>query len=70
MKFEIAVFNEIVRDTVRSGEDYIGFIPLKYESMILHELYATSMDDAIKRSEAKWPSDAGYVIESLRSLND
>ena len=70
MKYEVAVFNEIVRDTIRSGEEYKGFIPLKYESMILHELYATSMDDAIKRSEIRWPSDAGYVIESLRSLND
>ena len=70
MKFEIAVFNEIVRDTVRSGEDYKGFIPLKYENMILHELYATSMDDAIKRSEAKWPPDSGYVIDTLRSLSD
>ena len=58
MKYEVAVYNEIVRDVIRSGEDYIGFVPLKYESMILHELYATSMDDA------------GYVIESLRSIEN
>jgi len=70
MKYEVAVYNEIVRDVIRSGEDYIGFVPLKYESMILHELAAPSIEEAIKRAESKWPSDAGYVIESLRSIEN
>ena len=68
MKYEVAVFNKKVRDTIRSGDEYIGFVPLKYENVILHEIYATTIAEATKRAETKWPSHSGYVIEALRFI--
>ena len=62
--FEIAVFNQAVRDKLKVGERHRE---LKDDWADTHyvEIGAQDADDAKRKAMAKFPEDKGFVIEAV-----
>lgn len=62
--FEIAVYNQTVREKIKSGERHRE---LKDEWADIHyvEVEAENIDSARRKAEGKFPKDRGFVIEDV-----
>ena len=62
--FEIAVFNQAVRDKLKAGESHRE---LKDDWADTHsvEIKAQDADDARRKALAKFPEDRGFVITAV-----
>ncbi len=62
--FEIAVFNQTVRDRLRTGESHRD---LKDEWADTHyvEIKAADEEDARRKAAAKFPKNQGFVVTAV-----
>lgn len=63
-QFEIAVYNQEVRDRVRNGERHRDLLDEWADTHYI-ELTADNKSQAWAVANRKYPSNRGYVIESI-----
>tara|TARA_R100001377_G_C3155449_1_gene97827 strand:+ start:501 stop:734 length:234 start_codon:yes stop_codon:yes gene_type:complete len=66
MIYEIGIYNQLVRDCLRRGDDWTGFISVSFEEVIYFERQGKSLKDMKLRAEEEWPKRAGFVIDYIK----
>tara|TARA_R110000824_G_scaffold177562_1_gene357010 strand:+ start:334 stop:555 length:222 start_codon:yes stop_codon:yes gene_type:complete len=70
--FEVGVFNQTVRNYVRSGEaipDHVHVSP-EFADVLYFERWADSADDAKIRIAREYPATLGYVVDYVKKVSD
>ncbi|MDA0305389.1 MAG: hypothetical protein O3B76_03780 [Proteobacteria bacterium] len=67
-KFEVIVYNREVREKVKEGERHRQFTD-DWADLHYIEIDASDETSARERAESRYPSEQGFVIESVQSLN-
>ena len=64
-RYEIGVYNKIMRDLIRQGGEVESFtnIPPEFEEIIYFQRVADSKADAIASIEKEYPASKGYIID-------
>ncbi len=69
--YEVGVFNKIVREKVRSGEDWdneLG-ISAEFENVLYYDVVnAASIEEVERRVEKQFPKELGYVLDFVRLI--
>lgn len=69
--YEVGVFNKIVREKVRSGEDWdneLG-ISAEFENVLYYDIVnAASIEEVERRVEKQFPKELGYVLDFIRLI--
>tara|TARA_R110001606_G_C15152462_1_gene625956 strand:- start:468 stop:698 length:231 start_codon:yes stop_codon:yes gene_type:complete len=69
--YEVGVFNKIVREKVRSGEDWdneLG-ISAEFENVLYYDVVnAASIEEVERRVEKQFPKELGYVLDFIRLI--
>ena len=68
--FEIAIYNKIVRNFVRSGEEVPDNLDPKFESTLYYSREATSRQVLDAKLEREFKSIDGYVVEHIEKIAD
>lgn len=63
-KYEIAVYNENVRQMIKQGDKH-DFLDDDWADIHYLEIMANGEQEARSKAQSKYPSDQGYVIESI-----
>ncbi|MDA0241696.1 MAG: hypothetical protein O3A84_16950 [Proteobacteria bacterium] len=66
-EFEVAIFNQQVRDKVREGERHRDLSD-DWADVHYIEVEAEDVSAARAKIQRKYPADRGYVIESVISM--
>ena len=64
-KFEVTVYNKEVREKVKEGERHSRFTD-DWADIHYIEIDASDENQARNRAEARYPSDQGFVIDSIQ----
>ncbi len=67
-KFEVIVYNKEVREKVKEGERHRQFTD-DWADLHYIEIDASNETNAKERAETRYPSEQGFVIESVQSMN-
>jgi len=67
-KFEVIVYNKEVREKVKEGERHRQFTD-DWADLHYIEIDASNEANAKERAESRYPSEQGFVIESVQSTN-
>lgn len=69
--YEVGVFNKIVREKVRSGENWdneLG-ISAEFENVLYYDVVnAASIEEVERRVEKQFPKELGYVLDFVRFI--
>ena len=69
--YEIGVYNKVVREKIRSGEDWnndLG-ISAEYENVLYYDIKnAASIEEVERRVEKQFPKELGYVLDFIRLI--
>ena len=69
--YEVGVFNKIVREKVRSGEDWdneLG-ISAEFENVLYYDVVnAASIEEVERRVEKQFSKELGYVLDFIRLI--
>lgn len=69
--YEVGVFNKIVREKVRSGENWdneLG-ISAEFENVLYYDVVnAASIEEVERRVEKQFPKELGYVLDFVRLI--
>ena len=67
--YEIGVYNKIVREKIRSGEEWksqLG-IPAAFENVLYYDMAnAASIEEVERRVAQQFPPELGYVLDFIR----
>tara|TARA_R110002051_G_scaffold98197_1_gene168325 strand:- start:510 stop:731 length:222 start_codon:yes stop_codon:yes gene_type:complete len=70
-RFEIGVYNEVVRSTLRSNRDLpkSNKISPDYENVIYVQRWADSKEDALHKASFEFPKSKGFVIDYCEKIS-
>tara|TARA_R110002051_G_scaffold18015_3_gene51982 strand:- start:287 stop:502 length:216 start_codon:yes stop_codon:yes gene_type:complete len=70
MLYQIGVYNQRVRDTIRRGDEWNNTLGISdsFEDINYFEFQATSIEEAEKIVERKYPKRFGYVLDYIRTV--
>lgn len=68
-KFEVIVYNKDVREKVKEGERHRQFTD-DWADLHYIEIDASSEGSARERAESRYPSEQGFIIESVQLLDE
>tara|TARA_R110002167_G_scaffold274097_1_gene480170 strand:+ start:132 stop:347 length:216 start_codon:yes stop_codon:yes gene_type:complete len=68
--FEVGIYNKIVRNFVRSGEDLPEHLDAKFDSTLYYSREATSRQVLDAKLEREFKSTDGYVVEHIEKISD
>lgn len=63
-KYEVAVYNEKVRQMIKQGDKH-EFLKDDWANINYLEISASGEQEARSKASSKFPADQGYVIESI-----
>ena len=71
-RYEIGVYNKIMRDLIRQGGEVESFtnIPPEFEEIIYFQRVADSEADAIASINKEYPLAKGYIIDFCIKFSD
>lgn len=67
--YEIGVYNTVVREKIRSGEDWNNDLGISkdFENVLYFDiLNAASIEEVEQRVEKQFPSKLGFVLDYIR----
>jgi hypothetical protein len=70
--YTVGVYNQTVRNHVRSGEDIPDHVNVSpdFADILYFDRWADSAKDARVRVEREYPSVLGYVIDYVEKVSD
>jgi hypothetical protein len=68
--FEVGIYNKIVRNFVRSGEDLPDNLDPKFESTLYYSREATNRQVLDAKLEREFKSIDGYIVEHVEKISD
>ena len=70
MLYEIGVYNQRVRDCIRSGDDWNNNFGIsdKFEDVNYFEFQAASIEEVERRVERDFPSSLGYILDYIKTV--
>lgn len=68
--FEVGIYNKVVRNLIRSGEDLPEHLDAKFESTLYYAREATSRRVLDAKLEREFKSTDGYVVEHIEKISD
>jgi len=69
--YEVGVFNKVVREKIRSGEDWKNDLGISeaFENVLYYDIVnAASIEEVERRVEKQFPKELGYVLDFLRLI--
>jgi len=68
--FEVGIYNKIVRNFVRSGEDLPDNLDPKFESTLYYSREAINRQVLDAKLEREFKSIDGYIVEHVEKISD
>ena len=68
--FEVGIYNKVVRNFVRSGEDLPDHLHPKFESTLYYSREAANRQVLDAKLEREFKSIDGYVVECVEKISD
>ncbi len=68
--FEVGIYNQVVRNFVRSGEEVPAHLDSKFDSTLYYSREATSRQVLDAKLEREFKSTDGYVVEHIEKISD
>lgn len=70
--YTVGVYNQTVRNFVRSGEDLPNHVHIspEFADVLYFERWADSADDAKTRIAREYPATLGYVVDYVKKVSD
>ena len=68
--FEVGIYNKIVRNFVRSGEEVPSHLNSKFDSTLYYSREATNRQVLDAKLEREFKSTDGYVVEHIEKIAD
>ena len=68
--FEVGIYNKIVRNFVRSGEDVPAHLNPKFESTLYYSREAINRQVLDSKLEREFKPIDGYVVECVEKISD
>jgi len=69
--YEVGVFNKVVREKIRSGEDWKNDLGISeaFENVLYYDIVnAASIEEVERRVEKQFPKKLGYVLDFIRLI--
>ena len=67
--YEIGIYNQRVRDCIRSGEDWSDpTISADYENVLYSTIHAASIEEVERRAAVLYPKDMGFKLDFVRLI--
>ena len=69
--YEIGVYNKVVREKIRSGEDWNNDLGISsdFENVLYFDIVnAASIEEVEQRVEKQFPSQLGFVLDFIRLI--
>tara|TARA_R100001377_G_scaffold38368_1_gene21337 strand:- start:490 stop:705 length:216 start_codon:yes stop_codon:yes gene_type:complete len=68
--YEVAIYNKVVRNTVRSGGDVPEYLNPKFESTLYYAREARNRQVLDAKLEREFKSIDGYVVENIEKISE
>jgi len=69
--YEVGVYNKVVREKIRSGEDWNNDLGISsdFENVLYFDIVnAASIEEVEQRVEKQFPSKLGFVLDFIRLI--
>ncbi len=69
--YEVGVYNKVVREKIRSGEDWNNDLGISsdFENVLYFDIVnAASIEEVERRVEKQFPSKLGFVLDFIRLI--
>jgi hypothetical protein len=69
--YEVGVYNKVVREKIRSGEDWNNDLGISsdFENVLYFDIVnAASIEEVEQRVEKQFPSKLGFVLDFMRLI--